>query len=55
VGNCHFCGEHTSIDFQGYLTGAVETGKRVVGEILADLGNGPGSENALTLDLRERS
>ena len=24
-GNAHFCGEHTSIDFQGYLNGAVET------------------------------
>lgn len=36
-GNCHFCGEHTSIDFQGYLNGAVETGERVVGEILTDL------------------
>ena len=36
-GNCHFCGEHTSVDFQGYLNGAVETGLRVVGEILGDL------------------
>jgi monoamine oxidase len=36
-GNCHFCGEHTSIDFQGYLNGAVETGERVVDEILGDL------------------
>jgi monoamine oxidase len=36
-GNCHFCGEHTSIDFQGYLNGAVETGERVVSEILTDL------------------
>jgi monoamine oxidase len=37
-GNCHFCGEHTSIDFQGYLNGAVETGERVVDEIVGDLG-----------------
>jgi monoamine oxidase len=37
-GNCHFAGEHTSIDFQGYLNGAVESGERVVNEeILADL------------------
>jgi len=36
-GNCHFCGEHTSQDFQGYLNGAVETGERVVGDILGDL------------------
>ncbi len=35
-GNCHFAGEHTSIDFQGYLNGAVETGQRAAGEILAD-------------------
>ncbi len=33
-GNCHFCGEHTSQDFQGYLQGAVETGQRVASEIL---------------------
>ena len=37
-GNAHFCGEHTSIDFQGYLNGAVETGERVAAEILSDLG-----------------
>ena len=37
-GNAHFCGEHTSIDSQGYLNGAVETGERVANEITADLG-----------------
>jgi monoamine oxidase len=36
-GNCLFAGEHTSIDFQGYLNGAVDTGQRAAGEILADL------------------
>jgi len=36
-GNCHFAGEHTSQDFQGYLNGAVETGERAASEILADL------------------
>jgi monoamine oxidase len=36
-GNCHFAGEHTSIDFQGYLNGAVETGERAAAEILSDL------------------
>jgi len=36
-GNAHFCGEHTSIDFQGYLNGAVETGERAAGEVVADL------------------
>jgi monoamine oxidase len=36
-GNCLFAGEHTSIDFQGYLNGAVESGERVTAEILGDL------------------
>jgi len=36
-GNCHFAGEHTSIESQGYLNGAVETGERVTNEILADV------------------
>ena len=33
-GTCHFAGEHTSQDFQGYLQGAVETGQRAANEIL---------------------
>jgi monoamine oxidase len=36
-GSCHFAGEHTSIDFQGYLNGAVETGQRAADEIAAAL------------------
>ena len=36
-GDCHFAGEHTSVDFQGYLNGAVETGERAAAEILADV------------------
>jgi monoamine oxidase len=36
-GNCHFAGEHTSIDFQGYLNGAVDSGYTAASEILADL------------------
>jgi len=36
-GNCFFCGEHTSIDSQGYLNGAVETGERAAGEVLDSL------------------
>jgi monoamine oxidase len=35
-GKVHFCGEHTSQDFQGYLNGAVETGERAAAEILGD-------------------
>ena len=31
---CHFAGEHTSIDFQGYLQGGVETGQRAASEIV---------------------
>ena len=37
VGTCHFAGEHTSIDNQGYLEGAVETGQRAAAEIVAAL------------------
>ena len=35
--NCHFAGEHTSIDFQGYLNGAVQSGEMAADEVLADL------------------
>ncbi len=36
-GNCHFAGEHTSIDAQGFLNGAVATGERAADEVIADL------------------
>jgi monoamine oxidase len=36
-GRAYFAGEHTSVDFQDYLNGAVETGERAAGEVLADL------------------
>ncbi len=38
VGNLHFAGEHTSVDFQGFMEGGCESGERAAGEILADLG-----------------
>ena len=38
VGTCHFAGEHTSIDAQGYLEGAVESGERAAREVLAGVG-----------------
>ena len=38
VGNLHFCGEHCSLDFQGFMEGAAETGAMVAVEILDDLG-----------------
>ncbi len=37
VGNLHFCGEHTSLDFQGWMEGGAETGALVAAEILDDL------------------
>ncbi len=36
-GNVHFCGEHTSVDSQGYLNGAVSTGNAAAAEVAADL------------------
>ena len=35
-GNCHFAGEHCSIEFQGFMEGGAEEGARAAGEILAD-------------------
>jgi len=37
-GRLHFCGEHTSVDFQGWMEGGAESGGLVAAEILADLG-----------------
>lgn len=36
-GNIHFAGEHTSVDFQGWMEGGANSGQRAAGEILADL------------------
>ena len=36
-GKLHFCGEHTSPEFQGWMEGAAETGGRVAVEILKEL------------------
>ncbi|MGI9608484.1 MAG: FAD-dependent oxidoreductase [Acidimicrobiales bacterium] len=33
-GPIHFCGEHTSLQHQGFMNGAVETGERAAAEIL---------------------
>ena len=33
VGNLHFAGEHTSLNFQGYMEGAVRSGERAAREI----------------------
>ncbi len=37
-GNVFFAGEHTSIDFQGFMEGAAAEGQRAAGEILTQLG-----------------
>ncbi|MCA9525799.1 MAG: FAD-dependent oxidoreductase, partial [Myxococcales bacterium] len=39
-GALHFCGEHCSFDFQGWMEGAAETGGLVAEEILTELGLG---------------
>ena len=35
-GNCHFAGEHCSLQFQGFMEGGAQEGARAAGEILAD-------------------
>jgi monoamine oxidase len=37
-GNVHFCGEQTSLWWQGYINGAVESGERAAIEVARDLG-----------------
>ena len=37
VGNLHFAGEHCSTEFQGYMNGAVETGRKAAEAIIAKL------------------
>ncbi|MEX0833021.1 MAG: FAD-dependent oxidoreductase [Actinomycetota bacterium] len=37
-GNIHFAGEHTSVEWQGFLNGAVESGNRAAREIIDSIG-----------------
>lgn len=37
VGGIHFCGEHTSSQYSGFMNGAAESGERVAHEVLAAL------------------
>ncbi|MBM3961162.1 MAG: FAD-dependent oxidoreductase, partial [Planctomycetes bacterium] len=37
-GNAWFCGEHTSLDAQGYLEGLVETGDRAASQVATAIG-----------------
>ena len=39
-GKIHFAGEHCSINFQGFMEGAAEEGRRAAEEILDDYKNG---------------
>ena len=36
-GQCYFAGEHTSVDFQGYLNGAVDSGQNAASGVLGSL------------------
>jgi monoamine oxidase len=48
-GNLHFCGEHTSADFQGWMEGGAETGAFAAAEVLSDLGLQPSEQLASLL------
>jgi monoamine oxidase len=37
VGNLHFCGEHTTVEFQGWMEGAARSGADAAAEVGADL------------------
>ncbi len=37
-GNVHFCGEHCSVDFQGWMEGAAETGALVAATLIMEYG-----------------
>jgi monoamine oxidase len=59
VKNVHFCGEHTSLDAQGYMEGGALTGAAVADEILEDLGmpakapaSAPQRRRALSADVQ---
>jgi monoamine oxidase len=51
-GNLHFCGEHTSVNFQGWMEGGAETGAFVAAEILNAMDLEPSAELARLLELK---
>lgn len=51
-GTAHFCGEHCSLDFQGWMEGAAETGALVAAEILDDHGLPTGRRHRALLELK---
>jgi monoamine oxidase len=57
-GNLHFCGEHTSLDAQGYMEGAALTGAAIADEVAEALGVDASAfvsevERALTVETAE--
>jgi hypothetical protein len=50
----HFCGEHTSADFQGWMEGGAETGAAVAAEILVDLEISPDPMHSALIAGRKR-
>ncbi len=51
-GDVHFCGEHTSLDYQGYMEGAAETGALVAAEIIDDTGGTMAQSHVQALGLK---
>ena len=54
-GNLLFCGEHTSVDFQGWMEGGAETGAFAAAEVLKDLGLKPSRELSAILKEKGRA
>ncbi len=60
VGNLHFCGEHTSLDAQGFMEGAALTGAMAAAEVAEALGApavesfGPGARIASRAEVSRR-
>jgi monoamine oxidase len=52
AGTLHFCGEHTSVDHQGFMEGAAESGTLVAGAILERLGIEPAPPHAALLRVK---
>lgn len=51
-GNLHFCGEHTSLDFQGWMEGAAETGALVAAEIIDEVGGTMSAQHVASLGIK---
>lgn len=51
-GDLLFCGEHTSMEFQGWMEGGAETGAFVAWELLQELGREPSKELAQILEAK---